>query len=64
MNRKARYIHEVERKDQILQTEATTLSAQLTPYQVCIVFYLNRNTFRSSILQSSPFLFIGFRGVA
>jgi len=54
MNRKARYIHEAERKVQIQQTEATILFAQLTLYQVCIVFYLNRNTFRSSILQSSP----------
>lgn len=31
--RKARYIHELERKVQTLQTEATTLSAQLTLYQ-------------------------------
>jgi len=52
MNRKARYIHEVERKVQIQQTEATTLFAQLTLYQVCIVFSLNRNTFKSSILES------------
>jgi hypothetical protein len=34
--RKARYIQELERKVQSLQTEATTLSAQLTLYQVSI----------------------------
>ncbi|KAG7030625.1 Transcription factor RF2b, partial [Cucurbita argyrosperma subsp. argyrosperma] len=33
--RKARYIMELERKVQSLQTEATTLSAQLTLYQRC-----------------------------
>ncbi|KAG1338959.1 Transcription factor RF2b [Cocos nucifera] len=33
--RKARYISELERKVQTLQTEATTLSAQLTLFQVC-----------------------------
>lgn len=32
--RKARYMLELERKVQTLQTEATTLSAQLTLYQV------------------------------
>lgn len=32
--RKARYITELERKVQTLQTEATTLSAQLTLFQV------------------------------
>ena len=32
--RKARYISELERKVQTLQTEATSLSAQLTLYQV------------------------------
>lgn len=32
--RKARYISELERKVQTLQTEATTLSAQLTLFQV------------------------------
>ncbi|KAJ6885109.1 hypothetical protein NC652_031958 [Populus alba x Populus x berolinensis] len=33
--RKARYILELERKVQTLQTEATTLSAQLSLFQVC-----------------------------
>lgn len=33
--RKMRYITELEHKVQILQTEATTLSAQLTLLQVC-----------------------------
>lgn len=33
--RKMRYISELERKVQGLQTEATTLSAQLTMLQVC-----------------------------
>lgn len=37
--RKARYITELERKVQTLQTEATTLSAQLTLFQV--PFYLS-----------------------
>lgn len=37
--RKARYISELERKVQTLQTEATTLSAQLTLYQVCSFFF-------------------------
>ena len=32
--RKARYIKELERKVQTLQTEATTLSAQFTLFQV------------------------------
>ncbi|KAF3496010.1 hypothetical protein DY000_02052011 [Brassica cretica] len=35
--RKARYIQELERRVQSLQTEATTLSAQLTLFQVCSV---------------------------
>lgn len=34
--RKARYILELEHKVQTLQTEATTLSAQLTLFQVCV----------------------------
>ena len=34
--RKARYILELERKVQTLQTEATTLSAQLTLFQVFV----------------------------
>lgn len=38
--RKARYILELERKVQTLQTEATTLSAQLTLYQVCLDGFL------------------------
>ena len=38
--RKARYILELERKVQTLQTEATTLSAQLTLYQVCFDGFL------------------------
>ena len=38
--RKARYISELERKVLTLQTEATTLSAQLTLFQV-IVAYLS-----------------------
>ncbi|XP_020577063.1 transcription factor RF2b-like [Phalaenopsis equestris] len=38
--RKARYISELEKKVQTLQTEATTLSAQLTFYQVSIKFFL------------------------
>jgi len=62
--RKARYIHELERKVQTLQTEATTLSAQLTLYQVCIDIYLQLNHFKSSILQSNSVLFIRFTGVA
>lgn len=36
--RKARYISELERKVQTLQTEATTLSAQLTLFQVLLPF--------------------------
>ena len=32
-----RYIQELEHKVQVLQTEATTLSAQLTMLQVCSV---------------------------
>ena len=32
-----RYIQELEHKVQVLQTEATTLSAQLTMLQVCYV---------------------------
>ena len=32
-----RYIKELEHKVQVLQTEATTLSAQLTMLQVCSV---------------------------
>jgi hypothetical protein len=35
--RKMRYIQELEHKVQVLQTEATTLSAQLTMLQVCPV---------------------------
>jgi hypothetical protein len=31
-----RYIQELEHKVQVLQTEATTLSAQLTMLQVCL----------------------------
>ena len=38
--RKARYISELERQVQNLQTEATTLFAQFTVFQVCI-FLLN-----------------------
>ena len=34
--RKARYMQELERKVQTLQTEATTLSAQLALFQVCV----------------------------
>jgi len=60
MSRKSRYIHEVEHKVQILQTETTTLSAQLTLYQVWIVFYLNRNTFRSSICKEALFCLLDF----
>lgn len=41
--RKARYIQELEHKVQTLQTEATTLSAQLTLYQVCVDLYLKAN---------------------
>lgn len=41
--RKARYISELERKVQTLQTEATTLSAQLTLFQVFLLFYLRWN---------------------
>ena len=36
--RKARYILELERKVQTLQTEAITLSAQLTLFQVFFFF--------------------------
>jgi hypothetical protein len=32
-----RYIQELEHKVQVLQTEATTLSAQLTMLQVCLL---------------------------
>lgn len=39
--RKARYISELERKAQTLQTEATTLSAQLTLFQVIYLLFLN-----------------------
>jgi DNA polymerase III delta prime subunit len=35
--RRMRYIAELEQKVQILQTEATTLSAQLTLLQVCVL---------------------------
>lgn len=35
--RKIKYTGELERKVQTLQTEATTLSAQLTLLQVCII---------------------------
>jgi hypothetical protein len=35
--RKMRYIQELEHKVQVLQTEATTLSAQLTMLQVCSI---------------------------
>ncbi|XP_058744729.1 transcription factor RF2b-like [Vicia villosa] len=42
--RKARYIHELERKVQTLQTEATTLSAQLTLYQRDTTGLSNENT--------------------
>lgn len=37
--RKARYITELERKVITLQTEATTLSAQLTLFQVIFAWY-------------------------
>lgn len=36
--RKMRYIQELEHKVQVLQTEATTLSAQLTMLQVCFAY--------------------------
>lgn len=39
--RKANYIVELERKVQTLQTEATTLSAQLTLFQVVISFFFS-----------------------
>lgn len=39
--RKARYINELERKVQTLQTEATTLSAQLTLFQVILEDFIN-----------------------
>jgi regulator of replication initiation timing len=42
--RKARYIQELERKVQSLQTEATTLSAQLTLYQRDTNGLANENT--------------------
>ncbi|KAL8129052.1 hypothetical protein V2J09_018207 [Rumex salicifolius] len=42
--RKARYILELERKVQTLQTEATTLSAQLTLYQRDTTGLTNENT--------------------
>jgi hypothetical protein len=35
--RKIKYTGELERKVQTLQTEATTLSAQLTLLQVCVI---------------------------
>lgn len=38
--RKIRYTNELERKVQTLQTEATTLSAQVTILQVCAVSFL------------------------
>ena len=37
--RKMRYISELEKKVQTLQTEATTLSAQLTLMQVSNIFF-------------------------
>lgn len=37
--RKTRYISELERKVQTLQAEATTLSTQLTLFQVLVPFY-------------------------
>jgi hypothetical protein len=40
--RKMRYISELERKVQSLQTEATTLSAQLTLLQVCTLGFKYR----------------------
>ncbi|KAJ8537923.1 hypothetical protein K7X08_014463 [Anisodus acutangulus] len=42
--RKARYITELERKVQSLQTEATTLSAQLTLFQRDTTQFTNENT--------------------
>ena len=39
--RKTRYIFELERKVQTLQTEATTLSAQLTLLQVCFLNFFS-----------------------
>jgi len=36
-----RYIQELEHKVQVLQTEATTLSAQLTMLQVCADYILD-----------------------
>ena len=39
--RKMRYIQELEHKVQVLQTEATTLSAQLTMLQVCADYILD-----------------------
>jgi hypothetical protein len=44
--RKARYITELERKVQTLQTEATTLSAQLTLFQVHFRLSDNSHYFR------------------
>lgn len=46
--RKTRYTSELERKVQTLQTEATTLSAQVTLLQVCINFFILRNRNASS----------------
>lgn len=44
--RKARYISELERKVQTLQTEATTLSAQLTLFQVWFFQFLMKKGLR------------------
>lgn len=54
-----RYISELEHKVQTLQTEATTLSAQLTLLQVRVRFYLpglvNSYLLRRIIPQRLPF---------
>ncbi|KAJ8472088.1 hypothetical protein OPV22_026431 [Ensete ventricosum] len=50
--RKARYISELERKVQTLQTEATALSVQLTLVQVCTNQILSSFVFRETRLDS------------
>jgi len=57
--RKARYITELERKVQTVQTEATTLSAQLTLFQVhfhpSVISWISGQVYVHAISESGSF---------
>lgn len=53
--RKLRYISELEHKVQMLQSEATTLSAQITTLQVCNSFLNFVHSYRENVIAEFVF---------